>query len=67
MLRPMPPPPPSERIDIIDNLEEHRARFAAAALTGLVMHSGFNVEPAKVAGFAVQHADALLKELGKKR
>ena len=44
-----------------------RDQIAAAAMQGLIQaHAGKKVNSVKIAGSAVQHADALLKELNAK-
>lgn len=60
---PAPLPPDPQRAQ---QREIRRVQLAGYALTGLINHAGFNVEPQKVAREAVRIADAMLVELEKK-
>jgi len=47
--------------------EQRRAQFAAQAHAAMIMSAGYNADPVRTANIAVQHADALLAELEKRR
>lgn len=68
--RPPPSPAPSappHDVLIIDSREELRGRLACAALQGFIACAGYNVNLDTIAGKCVHAADAVLRELEKKR